>query len=295
MKVFLIGACGVIGRSATTALLHDGHAVVGLSRSRDAARCPDVEVRRGSERDRIALAATMQDCDVVVNLGPEQPVGHVAALPGAWRAHDLAHGIGSARVAGAAAQVGVPRLVQVSTSALYAGAGDDWVDEHSTIDLTQTSEPAVLAEANAEAFGREGGDHVVLRLGRLSGPVPHSRWMVRRARSGRPTGFGDPSSWIHLLHVDDAGAAIVAALTAPPGTYNVGAEPARRQDLTEQYAIAGDRRGGRFHSRLVQRLGGQRLEMLTRSQRVSSQRFSDRTGWYPLYPKLTPDWFDDVR
>jgi hypothetical protein len=34
--------------------------------------------------------------------------------------------------------------------------------------------------------------------------------------------------------------------------------------------------------------------MVARSQRVSSQRFSDRTGWHPQYPKLTPDWFDHV-
>jgi 2-alkyl-3-oxoalkanoate reductase len=34
--------------------------------------------------------------------------------------------------------------------------------------------------------------------------------------------------------------------------------------------------------------------MVSRSQRVSSQRFCDRTGWHPQFPKLTPDWFDDV-
>ncbi|WP_375002760.1 NAD-dependent epimerase/dehydratase family protein [Aeromicrobium sp. CTD01-1L150] len=294
MRVFLTGACGTLGRSATTALLQAGHDVVGLTRRSSPGTDAALQLVRGSSFDRPAMTRLMQGCDAVVNVGPAAPVGYAAIRPGAWRWHDHAQVVGSARVAEAAATAGVPRLVQVSSSVLYAAAGDDWVDEHSTIDLTQTTEPVVIAESNAENFGRKSGDHVVLRLGRLVGPHPHTRWMVRRARSGRPTGFGDPASWIHLLHVEDAGTAVVCALTAPPGTYNVGAEPSRRIELSEQYALAGERSGARFHSATLQRFAGHRLEMLTRSQRVSSQRYSDRTGWYPQHPKLTPEWFDDV-
>jgi hypothetical protein len=86
----------------------------------------------------------------------------------------------------------------------------------------------------------------------------------------------------------------VAALTVDPGIYNVGAEPVKRQHVVDTYAMVAVRPHGRFYSQAAGRLGGQRLEMITRSQRVSSQRFGDRTGWAPQYPKLTPDWFDGV-
>ena len=294
MRVFLTGACGTLGRSAVTALLHNDHEVVGLTRTRTRTETDGVQLVRSTLLDKAGLVRLMDGCDVVVNLGPARPHGYGALRPGAWRMHDRALAVGSSRVAEAAATAGVPRLVQISSSVLYADGGDDWVDEHSTIDLTQTTEPVVIAESNAAGFGREGGEHVILRFGRLVGPEPHTRWMVRRARSGRPTGFGSPDSWIHLLHLDDAGAAVLSALSAPEGVYNVGAEPCSRRDLAEQYALAGDRRGPRFHSEAVNRLGGERLEMLTRSQRVSSQKYSDRTGWYPQHLKLTPDWFDDV-
>ncbi len=294
MRVFLTGACGTLGRSAVTALLHNDHDVVGLTRTRTRTEPDGVQLVRSTLQDKSSLVRLMEGCDVVVNLGPARPYGFGALRPGAWRIHDRALSVGSARVAEAAASAAVPRLVQVSSSVLYADGADDWIDEHSTIDLTTTTEPVVIAEANAAEFGRTHGEQVTLRLGRLVGQEPHTRWMVRRARSGRPTGFGSPDSWLHLLHLDDVGTAIVSALTAPGGVYNVGAEPCTRRDLAEQYALAGGRRGPRFHSDAVERLGGERLEMLTRSHRVSSQKYSDRTGWYPQHIKLTPEWLDDV-
>ncbi len=82
------------------------------------------------------------------------------------------------------------------------------------------------------------------------------------------------------------------ALTAPGGIYNVGAEPVQRRDYVDTIAQAAGKKQGHFLPRWVVRLGADKLEILARSQRVSSQRFSDRTGWHPAYPKLTPDWFD---
>jgi nucleoside-diphosphate-sugar epimerase len=97
-----------------------------------------------------------------------------------------------------------------------------------------------------------------------------------------------------VVHADDIGSAAVAALTAPAGAYNVGAEPVKRGDMADTFALVSGRKEGRFFNKAIMRLGGQRLEMISRSQRVSSQRFCDRTGWHPQYPKLTPDWFDGV-
>ena len=297
MKVFLTGASGVLGRAVTSAAVADGHQVVGMVRTPRGAqlvRDSGAEPVSGSLFESDTLVSAMRGADVVVNFASHMPTGRLKTLAPAWRANDRIRMHGAGVVVRAALAAGVPRVVQPSLSAMYADGGVDWVDEHSAVDLSRATEPFVVSETWIDRFRRDGGEGVVLRLGTVTGPEPMTAWLVRRARSGRPTGFGDPASWTHVVHLHDVGTAVAAALTAPVGTYNVGAEPLRRAELAEAFAVAGGRRGGRFHGALMTRLGGGRLEMFTRSQRVSSQLFGDRTGWHPQFPKLTQDWFDGV-
>jgi nucleoside-diphosphate-sugar epimerase len=286
-----------MGRSTIQALHDAGHTVVGLARSSKAAA---VVAARGAEPvlgdlfDAGALVKAMRGCDAVVNFATHVPIGYTLLVPGAWRANDRIRSHGTAIVAAAAREAGVGRLVQQSLSFVYADHGDDWIDEHSAIELTRASEHVVVAEGEIDDFTRSGGVGVSLRFGQIAGQDRNTAWLLRRARAGRPTGIGEPDSWTHVLHVDDVGTAAAAALMAPAGAYNVGAEPVKRTDMADTFALAAGHEEGRFFSRAIMRLGGQRIEMVSRSQRVSSQRFCDRTGWHPQYPKLTPDWFDDV-
>ncbi len=286
-----------MGRSTIPALHDAGHTVVGLARSAKAAK---VVAARGAEPvmadlfDCDALATAMQGCDAVINFATRVPIGFAMLLPGAWRTNDRIRSHGTGIVAKAAREAGVSRLVQQSLSFVYADHGDDWIDEHSAIELTRASEHVVVAEGEIDDFTRSGGVGVSLRFGQIAGPDGTTAWLLRRARAGRPIGIGARDSWTHVVHADDIGTAAVAALTAPAGAYNVGAEPVKRGDMADTFALVGGRKEARFFSRPVMWLGGQRLEMISRSQRVSSQRFCDRTGWHPQYPKLTPDWFDGV-
>ena len=297
MKVLLTGASGAMGRSTIPALHDAGHTVLGLARSSKAA---EVVAARGAAPvmadlfDADALTRAMKGCDAVVNFATRVPIGLTMLVPVAWRSNDRIRSHGTAIVATAARQAGVGRIVQQSLSFVYADHGDDWIDEHSEIELTRASEPVVVAEGEIDDFTRSGGVGVSLRFGQIAGPDGTTAWLLRRARAGRPTGIGARESWTHVVHLDDVGTAAVAALTAPAGSYNVGAEPVKRGDMADTFALVGGRGEGRFVSRPTMWLGGQRLEMISRSQRVSSQRFCDRTGWYPMYPKLTPDWFDGV-
>ena len=286
-----------MGRSTIPALHDAGHTVVGLARSSKAAK---VVAARGAEPvmadlfDAAALERAMQGCDAVINFATRVPIGFTMLLPGAWRTNDRIRSHGTGIVAKAAREAGVGRLVQQSLSFVYADHGDDWIDEHSAIELTRASEHVVVAEGEIDDFTRSGGVGVSLRFGQIAGPDGTTAWLLRRARAGRPIGIGARDSWTHVVHADDIGTAAVAALTAPAGAYNVWAEPVKRGDMADTFALVGGRKEGRFFSRPMMRLGGQRLEMISRSQRVSSQRFCDRTGWHPQYPKLTPDWFDGV-
>ena len=297
MKVLLTGASGVMGRSTIEALHAAGHTVLGLARS---SRAAAVVSARGAEPvtgdlfDAERVTRAMQGCDAVVNFATSVPIGFTMLVPGAWRSNDRIRSHGAAVVAAAAREAGVERLVQQSLSFVYADNGDEWIDEHSTIDLTRASEPVVVAEGEVDDFTRAGGVGVSLRFGQIAGPDGTTAWLLRRAKAGRPIGIGARESWTHVVHADDVGTAAVAALTAPAGAYNVGAEPVKRGDMADTFALVGGRKEGKFVSRATMWLGGQRLEMISRSQRVSSQRFCDRTGWHPQYPKLTPDWFDGV-
>jgi nucleoside-diphosphate-sugar epimerase len=297
VKVLLTGASGVMGRSTIPALQGAGHTVVGLCRTEKAVRvvaAQDAEPAKGDLYDQDALVRAMRGCDAVINFATRVPSGAGLMRPWAWRSNDRIRSHGAAVVAAAAHEAGIGRLVQQSLSYAYADHGDDWIDEHSAIELTRVTEHVVVAESQVDDFTRCGGEGVSLRFGQIAGPDGNSAWMLRRARAGSPIGIGTPDSWTHVIHVDDVGTAAVAALSAPPGAYNVGAEPVTRGDLADTLALVAGRSDSRFFSRAWLRMMGQRFEMLSRSQRVSSQRFGDKTGWYPQFPKLTPDWFDGV-
>jgi nucleoside-diphosphate-sugar epimerase len=285
VKVFLTGASGVMGRSSIEALHQAGHTVVGLARTpQSAALIADLGAQPclGDLYDHDALVAGMRGCDAVANLATKVPIGKSALRPGSLKEVDRIRLAGSKVVAISAREAGVGRIVQQSLSFIYADTGDD----------TGASEPVVVAEARMARFEAAGGTAVSLRFGLVTGDDRNTAWLFRRARAGKAIGIGRKRSWMHVIHPADVGSAVVHALTAPGGIYNVGAEPVQRADYVDTIAQAAGKKEGRFFPSWVERLGADKLEILTRSQRISSQRFSDRTGWHPAFPKLTPDWLD---
>ena len=297
MKVFVTGASGVVGRAAVRSLLEAGHTVTGVVRSESAHRAVAELGAATCEVDLFdaeAMADAMRGSDAVANLATKVPVGAQALRPGSLDEIARLRIHGSRVVAEAATAAGVPRIVQQSLSFVYADAGDDWIDEDALVAVTRAAEPVLVAEDHMAAFTRAGGAAVSLRLGLITGDDANTRWLLRRARAGRRFVVGATSSWMHVLHPEDAGTAVTAALAAPPGVYNVGAEPVTRGDYSDVFAAVTGGPPARRLPRWVVRVGSDKLEMLTRSQRISSQRFSDRTGWYPRHPKLTPEWLDDA-
>lgn len=96
---------------------------------------------------------------------------------------------------------------------------------------------------------------------------------------------------MHVIHPIDVGTSTVAALAAPSGAYNVGADPLTRREYVDAIARASGFGEGRFFRRWLFNVTADKLELLARSHRVSSQRFTDQTGWKPTHPTLTQDWF----
>lgn len=298
MKIFLTGASGVMGTSAARAMVQAGHDVAGLARSESkAAALAELGVTPvvACLFEPGELAAAFTGYDVVCNLATHVPVGLGALMrPTTWRANDRIRTEGSRAVADAAGEAGVRRLIQESTSLVYADGGDEWIDEQSPLTVTRATEPAAVAETNAMAFAGPGRDAVVLRLGGIMGDDPLTRWRFARARSGQPVGIGDPLGWAHVIHQDDIGTAVVSALSAPGGVYNVGADPVRRQDLNRGFFHAAGQDRASYLPRAVVRLAGYRLEPVTRSHRISSRLFREAAGWQPRHRVFDETWLSAV-
>ncbi|HET7386305.1 MAG TPA: NAD(P)-dependent oxidoreductase [Nocardioidaceae bacterium] len=295
MRVAVTGATGVIGSSVLPALIAAGHDVVGLARTPEKAaqlEASGAEARVGSLADHDMLVAMFEHADAVCNFVTQTPVGYAALWPGAWRSNDRLRTEGVRRVVAAAHQAGVRRIVQESVSSLYADQGDDWITEASPLAITAATEPASVGESHIQGFACESRVGVVLRFGTIVGDDELTRFHLRAIRHGRPIGVGAPEGWAHVVHTDDLGPAVLAALSAPSGIYNAGAEPVRRVDLVAGFAEAAGRESIDFAGPVLVRLGGSRLEPLTRSLRVSSRQLHDATGWKPHREAFEPAWLE---
>jgi nucleoside-diphosphate-sugar epimerase len=117
--------------------------------------------------------------------------------------------------------------------------------------------------------------------------------MMRKGISPVP---GDPNAFLSSLSQDDAATAVVAALGAPAGTYNiVEDEPMRRGDWTRTLATAAGIPVPRPIPAWMTAIGGSMLRLMARSERVSNHKFRDTSGWAPKYPKASDAWGDVLR
>ncbi|MGI9157215.1 MAG: NAD-dependent epimerase/dehydratase family protein [Marmoricola sp.] len=295
MKVAVTGATGVLGRGAVQALVDAGHQVVANARNERGAmwlRRSGADPRSADVFDTDSLVLLFQDCDAVVNLATRIPVGYSAARPGAWRTNDRLRTRGVDNVTAAARRAGVRRVVQESVSFVYADHGEEWVTERSPIDITPVTEPVAVAESHIQEYACGQRVGVVLRFGNVVGDDAMTRFQLRSVRHGRPIGVGSPEAWTHVVHTEDIGPAVVAALHAPSGVYNVGADPVRKGDLVAAYAAAAGVQPTGFLGPVLRRIAGARLEPLSRSLRICSEHFAASSGWSPRRGVFGVEWLD---
>ena len=198
----------------------------------------------------------LDGCDALVAMAAPSPTGLAARLPRSWRGHDRACSDGVRALVAAAREAGVRRVVQHSFSFLYADQGDDWVTEESPLCVTTATEPASVGELVVQDYASSCRTGVVLRMGSVVGDSSFTRRSLRAAARGRPIGTGSADGWAHVIHSDDVGPAVAAALDVPSGVYNVGAPPVLRRQLVEAHAAAVGRAEGGFSGPVTTWLGG---------------------------------------
>jgi nucleoside-diphosphate-sugar epimerase len=293
--VFVAGATGVLGRRAVAQLVAAGHEVTGVSRSDEKAallRGLGATPAAVDLFDPGALKNAVAGHDVVANLATHIPPISKAALPGAWNENSRIRTDASRNLVDAALANGAGRYIQEAISFMYEDRGDQWIDEDVPMSVPALGESLLAAEGEAARFTAAGGVGVVLRFGQFYAPeAAHTIAMIKAARRRVSATPGPPDGYVPNIHADDAAAAVVAALGAPAGTYNVvDDEPLTKAAFDDVLADAlGTKRLHRIPKVLL-KAGGSKTDFYGRSLRVSNRKFKEATGWAPRYRSVREGW-----
>jgi len=295
MRIFLTGATGVLGRRALPLLTGAGHSVTAVARrpqsradlAREGASPIELDLF-----DANAVGKAVAGHDAVINLATHLPAGFRAFLPGAWKENDRIRRVVSANLVDAALAGGAARFIQESFAPVYPDRGDQWIDERVPIAPVAYNRTVVDAERSAERFSGGGGTGVVLRFALLYGPDSwFTRDLIRYVRRGWAQVPGAADAYISSVSHDDAAAAVVAALGAAPGIYNVvDDEPMRRREFFDSLAGVLGVPPPRLPPPWLKYLFGSLGEMLARSLRISNRKLRDACGWAPRYPSMREGW-----
>ncbi len=284
-EIIITGSTGVIGGRAVRELLAAGHGVTGVTRSaRGRERLESLGARavEADVFDEASLRRAFEGADAAVNLLTHVPRADRMADPSAWAENDRVRTEASAAIARAAQAAGVQRLVQESIAFVYADGGDAWLDEDAPVAGGGVTTTALTAERNARELFE--GETVVLRFGLFIGPDSGSALAaVQAARGGASIAPGPPGAYRPTLWLDDAAAAIAAALSVPAGTYNVAdTDPPTNAEIDAALAAA----VGVEALRPPEPQDGP----LARSQRVSNRRLREASDWTPRMRAGTESW-----
>lgn len=195
MRVFITGGTGVLGRAVQPLLTTAGHEVIAPG-----SRVLDLF-------DPAAVAAAVAGADAVMHLATRIPRPAQAREPGAWAENDRLRIEASRVLVDAALATSTAVFIQPTVTFVYPDVPGPIGEDTPLTDVRDNLLSALDGERETARFTASGRRGVVLRFGLLWGPG---------------TGLDRPNPVFNAtLQVDDAGEALVAALTIEPGVYNV--------------------------------------------------------------------------
>jgi len=214
------GGSSLLARRTAEALLARGDEVVMLQRGDAAIDAPQV---RGDVRDADLVRTALDGCDAVVHAAAK------VGIVGSWEDFRSINVDGTANVIAAARELGLSRVVYVSTPSV-AHAGRSLVGALADAPVTgrtdaHYAESKAVAERLAVGAASDALPIVAIR--------PHLVWgpgdtqlvgrLVERARAGRLALVGGGTALIDTTYIDNAASALVAALDAAvPGAACIG-------------------------------------------------------------------------
>ena len=191
MRMFVVGATGVLGRHTLPRLVERGHSVAVVARHpEDVARLRRLgfDAHHGDILDAESLREPLGGCEVALHLAtaiPRRPdMG--------WDLNDRIRREGTRNLLATAQQQGVRRYVQQSITLLYGDSGGQLVSEEQPL----APYPRIASAFEMEEAVRASSlDWVILRGGSFYGPGTgrEDDW-YRQAEEGTLTVPGDGSA-----------------------------------------------------------------------------------------------------
>lgn len=253
MRVFLTGGTGFIGGHVARQLRLRGDDVVGLVRSLEKAatlREMGCELVEGDLSDDAAIAKGMDGAEAAIHAGAVYKVGIPKSEFPAMFESNVA---GTERVLDAAVSAGVPKVVYVSTCAVFGDTHGQLVDEDFRRDSEFPSEyerTKTLAHEIAEDRIASGAPIVIVQPGGVYGPNDHSEVgnMIEQARTGKLPAKMFPEAGFMFCHVEDIAVGIVLALDKGRigESYVLSAEQSTIGELIDNVAAIAGRKPPRF-------------------------------------------------
>ncbi len=255
-SVFVTGGGGFIGRAVVRWLRERGDDVTAVVR--DPARAASLEgvgarIVQGDLRSVAGISEAMRGCDRVIHLAGSYRVGiRPAERPAMYEANVAA----TTRVLDAAIEVGIARIVAVSTVNVLGDTNGELVNETYRRDFAQGflsyyDETKVLAHRVAEARIADGAPIIIAMPGATYGPGDHSAIgaQLKAAFEGRARMIVLGDMGISAVHVDDLAAGILAVLDRGRigDSYLLSGECLTMEDAIAVAARAGGHRPPRIH------------------------------------------------
>jgi 2-alkyl-3-oxoalkanoate reductase len=301
VRVFLAGATGVIGSRLLPRLLVEGHEVTAMTRS------PERAERLTAAGAVAVIADALHEQAVRAAVGrarPQAVIHQLTALPKRidprrierdFALNDRLRDEGTRILASAAGEAGAELLIAQSIAFMYESGPAGTV--HGEDDPLLCEPPPSFARTAAAVKALErtvlaaGG--TVLRYGYFYGPgsaISTDGSFAQDLRRRRMPVVGRGQGVWSFVHVDDAAAATVAALTAGPGSgavYNVvDDDPAPVSEwlpaLAEAVGAPRPMRVPAFVARLA--AGEYGAATMTSAQGASNARARRELGWAPTHP-----------
>jgi nucleoside-diphosphate-sugar epimerase len=231
MRVFVAGASGAIGQPLIAELVRQGHSVTGMTRSEAGAQnlvdlgATAVQVS-AFDGPAVEQALRRSRAEVVIDQLTALPK-HPSELAAAAAGDRKLRLEGGGNLHRAAQASGMRRYIQ-QTSGFFLKAGSGLADESERLAIDASSGVAASARTYAELEARvlNSGEMegIALRYGFFYGPntwyCPEGAAADQVRRQELPIVGQGEGVW-SFVHIEDAALATVAALTAPPGIYNV--------------------------------------------------------------------------
>lgn len=298
MRIFVTGGTGVVGTRAVPALVAAGHEVTVVARG---AAKADLVRSMGATPvaidlfDADGVKAAVDGHDAVAHLATNIPPMSKAARMKSWETNERLRKEASNLLVDAALATGATRYVQESICFPYLDQGDAWITEESPLDHVGVFAGAAVAEAAAARFTDSGGIGVVLRFAQFHGPgSAHVQFFNGLLRKRINPFVGPPDAYTSFIHADDAGSAVAAAMTLPPGICNVADdEPLTRFEAGRAAAEALGVKPPRTVPAAARATVLHSAKPLMKSLRVSNAKLKGASGWTPAHPSIRASWSTD--